>query len=85
MEECLAAERHVMGRNMIWKIYCKEGSYVFCVDMYIGSYYYIGTTVIFLHVKVGCMSMRRIGQRYVSNNTVLYILEYLNINNYINK
>ena len=47
MEEYLAAERHVIGRNMIWKIYCKEGCHMFCVDMYFGSYYYIGTTVIF--------------------------------------
>ena len=47
MEECLAAERHVIGRNIIWRIYCKGECHVFWVDMYFGSYYYKGTTGIF--------------------------------------
>ena len=32
---------------MIWRIYCKDNGHVTWIDMYFGSYYYIGTIGIF--------------------------------------
>ena len=71
---------NVMGRNVIWRIYCKDGDHVSWVDMYFGSYYHIATLVFFVYVNIGCVCIPGVGLRCVSWNTVLYILEYLNNN-----